>query len=83
MTQIGTIRLTNITLDAHTNHYGFCDNESWQDTRERVHQCPRSTKTFCHECTDLLRQEIDDLTTCPKCGWNPNQTSPDTPQELP
>ena len=69
---------------SYTLHrYKLCDNDSCQDTTERVYQCPHCTETFCHECTELLRWEIDHLATCPQCGWNPHQTSPGTPQELP
>ena len=55
-------------------HYGFCDNDSCQETRERVYQCPCCTETFCHQCTDILRWEVESIRTCPRCGWNPDRT---------
>ena len=55
-------------------HYGFCDDDLCQETRERVYQCPCCTQTFCNQCTDILRWEIEFIRTCPRCGWNPDQT---------
>ena len=54
-------------------HYGPCANDSCQEARERVYQCPCCTETFCHRCTDILYWEIDFTKICPKCGWDPDQ----------